>query len=349
MNYNYKFVSDICFWTFGYAIFFIFIHIEFYRQLYVSTHENLNNTKFLSLFLDFHERKSQPPGCTRNARFALEVVHPANADLSVRREASHQFSENSPDWGFKEFLTLARFSSDFKLHNKVTINVEVQVLTDIENTLVSLHVATDANLRQGGELFAEKEFRVKRFSTLQEFKTIAKDHFSIPADQQVYWLCFFKGGQYKPDKQIFQFDECVPLDDVALLNRGYGFPLHLFLQVSAVPVSLPRFAPRDFPKLVFFKHYDPLQELVNYIGCVSVPNSMKLSSLIPLMNGMVGNLPTTSLWVFQENRPTVVNPLGLQKRNYFHCGDVLIFQELLEFQQQLLLSLPTVEDYYNEV
>ncbi len=101
--------------------------------------------------------------------------------------------------------------------------------------------------------------------------------------------------------------------------------------------------------LIFLKYYDPLEKLLQYVrtvhttlnspsqlnryvGHAVVRSSTKVFSLVPLVNGMVGNLLGTPLLVFEEVKPDMVDPLQPNltlNALEIATGDILVFQVLI--------------------
>lgn len=72
---------------------------------------------------------------------------------------------------------------------------------------------------------------------------------------------------------------------------------------------------------------------------------IKPPNLTPLMNSLIGAPPSTPLLVYEEVKPTMVDPLRPNltlKESEISNGDILIFQRVIDVREQSTLALATV-------
>ncbi|KAL6614421.1 hypothetical protein ACP70R_036691 [Stipagrostis hirtigluma subsp. patula] len=89
-----------------------------------------NNVDQLSMYLDVADANVLPPGWSRYAQFSLAVVNQLDSKLSIRKEATHQFSARESDWGFTSFMPLVDLydsSKGYVVNDKCIIEAEVAV------------------------------------------------------------------------------------------------------------------------------------------------------------------------------------------------------------------------------
>jgi len=220
---------------------------------------------------------------------------------------------------------------------------------------MGLKVATEADLRQWRKCDLVRfenvrEFRVKRASTLKEFKKIAAVEFDVPPERQRYWAWVSRQNKtFRPECPISPAAEDLPLEELAKKQPE----VRLFLEVSTNPEPLPPFAPlHDDDVLLFIKHYDPHRESLRYVGHLTVRNTFKPPNLAPLMNSLVGNHPSTPLVIYEEVKPQMVDVLRPNltlKESELSTGDIVVFQSLLDVKEQAQLPLSTVQEYYDYI
>eukprot|EP00026_Physarum_polycephalum_P001323 Phypoly_transcript_01324.p1 GENE.Phypoly_transcript_01324~~Phypoly_transcript_01324.p1 ORF type:complete len:1117 (+),score=280.10 Phypoly_transcript_01324:120-3353(+) len=251
--------------------------------------------------------------------------------------------------------------TDIPLHlknrfEKEEVQEEVKKKEKAEAHLyMSLRVATDADLRLGRKsdlvkFDNVKEFKVKKNSTLKDFKKQAAEYFDIPPERQRYWGWVSRQNKtLRPDSFLTAHEEEIPLEEYA----KHAPEVRLYLEPSTAPETSPPFPPlHDDDILVFFKHYDPSRELLHYVGHAIVRASLKPPNLIPLMNSLVGQPPNTSLLVFEEVKPNMVDicrPNLTLRELEISNGDILVFQRTPELRESAAHGLATVPEYYDYI
>eukprot|EP00002_Diphylleia_rotans_P005918 TRINITY_DN1515_c0_g1_i1.p1 TRINITY_DN1515_c0_g1~~TRINITY_DN1515_c0_g1_i1.p1 ORF type:complete len:1071 (-),score=238.11 TRINITY_DN1515_c0_g1_i1:366-3578(-) len=89
--------------------------------------------KYVSVYLQVADIKTQAAGYGREANFSLELVNHIDATKSILKDAKHYFYSHEPDWGFGQLVALTKVldkEAGFLLDNTITINVNVQVSKD---------------------------------------------------------------------------------------------------------------------------------------------------------------------------------------------------------------------------
>ncbi|KAK1426169.1 hypothetical protein QVD17_14838 [Tagetes erecta] len=66
-----------------------------------------NNVEHLSMYLDVADFTNLPFNWSRYAHFSLAVVNQMNNDLTIKKDAQHQFHGRESDWGFTSFMPLS--------------------------------------------------------------------------------------------------------------------------------------------------------------------------------------------------------------------------------------------------
>ncbi|ELR18996.1 Ubiquitin carboxylterminal hydrolase domain containing protein [Acanthamoeba castellanii str. Neff] len=157
-----------------------------------------------------------------------------------------------------------------------------------------------------------KEFKVKKTSTLREFRAVAAEEFGIPAARQRYWTCPARRNRtVRPDEPYTPKEEDTPLEK--LVKRG-ALDIKVFLEASTAPEGetdeAKLFAPHtDDDAIMFFKYYDPEAQLLRLVCYKFVKVSDKIGSVIPHLNQLLGFPSDQELLLFEEIKPTMVEPL----------------------------------------
>ncbi|CAF2173154.1 unnamed protein product [Brassica napus] len=89
------------------------------------------NDGHLSLFLEFADSESLPPGWTRDVKFSLTLVTKAFTKSNLVMRAQQCFSDEIEGWGCDKFVSLAKLhekSEGFLVNNKIIILAELHVL-----------------------------------------------------------------------------------------------------------------------------------------------------------------------------------------------------------------------------
>ncbi|KAB2627279.1 hypothetical protein D8674_020897 [Pyrus ussuriensis x Pyrus communis] len=95
-----------------------------------------NNVKELSLYLEVADASDLPYMWTRYAQFSLTVVNQLSRNMSITKEAQHEFNARETDWGFTSFMPLNEFydGGKFVRNDKCIIEARVAVRkVDIKN------------------------------------------------------------------------------------------------------------------------------------------------------------------------------------------------------------------------
>jgi ubiquitin carboxyl-terminal hydrolase 7 len=114
--------------------------------------------------------------------------------------------------------------------------------------------------------------------------------------------------------------------------------------------QLPEFTAND-DCMLFFKFYDPPTKTLSYVTHFPVPIATKFSELLPVLAAAVGLPVDSSLLLFEEVQPDLVETIDLKKEvrqvDELQDGDIVCFQRDDPMYGQL--PLPTVGDYFSEL
>ncbi|RID54474.1 hypothetical protein BRARA_G01798 [Brassica rapa] len=89
------------------------------------------NDGHLSLFLEFADSESLPPGWTRDVKFSLTLVTKAFTKSNLVVRAQQCFSDEIEGWGCDKFVSLSKLhekGEGFLVNNKIIILAELHVL-----------------------------------------------------------------------------------------------------------------------------------------------------------------------------------------------------------------------------
>lgn len=201
-----------------------------------------------------------------------------------------------------------------------------------------------------------KTFRVKKTTTLKEFKKQAEEHFNIPPHRQRYWH-----WQERRNKTIRPHLQILPREEdkqFLELFRGHERESNLkfFLEISKVP-EIPQLEGALFPLfpqlmeediLLFFKYYDRGTETLKFVGSRVVQNYIKPPELYPLLNSFINSPYDTPFLLYEEVTPTRIDeimPHTSLNDQRLENGDIIIFSREVYISDKS--RLPTPVDFYH--
>jgi hypothetical protein len=152
-----------------------------------------------------------------------------------------------------------------------------------------------------------KKFKVKKNSTLKQFKAIAAEEFGIPKTRQRYWGCPPRRNRtIRPDSPFSAEREQLALEK--LVKRGAPASLLVFLEASPTPVEGK--LPRRYVALIFFKYYDPeAEEKLRFVCSLFVKIADPIASVLPHLRRALATGPEQELLLFEEIKPSLVDRL----------------------------------------
>jgi len=193
-------------------------------------------------------------------------------------------------------------------------------------------------------------FRLRKETTLKDFKPQAAEAFGVPPHRQRYWQCPSRRNQtIRPDEPFSPRDMEAPLSKLAKSSV-----VKIFLEESEAPVDCTDesklfHTPGLDEVLMFFRYYEPSPLNLQFACKRFVNVKHTLGTLIPFLNEQMGFPPSTKLELFEEIKPTMVDLLNLDdtfEKAELSNGDILIFQKALPEGAMKQLEHPRANDYF---
>ncbi|XP_076333936.1 ubiquitin carboxyl-terminal hydrolase 7-like isoform X2 [Tachypleus tridentatus] len=233
-----------------------------------------------------------------------------------------------------------------KERNEAHLYMNVQVLTE-----------DNFNGHQGNDLFDPeranyRSFKVKKVATLRSLMETLSEQMNYPINMIRPWPMTLRTNQtYRPSAVDLETDSNKPIIDLA----DNANPWTIFLE-TVEPDSgagcLPEFD-KDSDVLLFLKLYDPRHKRISYCGHLYMPITAKARELVPELNHRAGFPMDTSLMLYEEVKPNIVEKiedLDLPLENVLEelmDGDIIVFQQADINPDEF--ELPTVKDYFRDL
>jgi len=197
----------------------------------------------------------------------------------------------------------------------------------------TLKLATDADVAahvgQAGVYFdlvnhnklpAEHIFRLKKNIRFPEFMQMVQEKLKVPVADQRFWIWETRdNGSFRPARPLSAEEQGKVLMDlrehremrhgvVTQAQKQSLMDIKLFLEAPLAapgsfelgPGPLPPRGKFDF--LLLFKHYDPVSEVLRYVGRLIVQKNSRLAQLSGELVAMCGLAPGTELECYEEIR-----------------------------------------------
>ncbi|KAI1316281.1 hypothetical protein EDD11_010189 [Mortierella claussenii] len=211
---------------------------------------------------------------------------------------------------------------------------------------------------------AGKVFKVRRQDTLAAFRQVVAESYNFPEEQLRLWTLV------KRQNDTVRTD--LPISDSELKNtmemirEKHGTRAHAdfrcyveFSDKNAKAVngktSWFQNDTQNGEIMIFIKFYDPFTSTLEGLGKLHVHKQAKVGDIIPLLNEKKGFPANTALKLFEEIKPTMIEPMKV-KSSFLQCeiqgGDIIVFQkeltpkEIADLQQQnLRAGIPQHYEY----
>eukprot|EP01111_Echinosteliopsis_oligospora_P012912 TRINITY_DN4502_c0_g1_i1.p1 TRINITY_DN4502_c0_g1~~TRINITY_DN4502_c0_g1_i1.p1 ORF type:complete len:1110 (+),score=317.42 TRINITY_DN4502_c0_g1_i1:80-3409(+) len=245
---------------------------------------------------------------------------------------------------------------------------------------MTLKIATDKDLAKHhkSDLIrwdAVQCLKVRKTSSLKDIrKDVIAPSLGVPFERQRFWTWVSRQNKTtRPDTLITAIEEDLPIENVAKKMPD----LKLYMEISPLPPSPSTsnsvsdsssqtssitssalsssscFAPiHDDDVLIFFKYYDPFSETLTYVGHQMVKASMKITNMTGMMCAMARIPPSSHLLVFEEVKPTMIDPIKPQytlREGEISNGDIIVYQTQVDVSNSANINLPTAVDYYDHI
>ncbi|GAB2276573.1 hypothetical protein Dimus_011292 [Dionaea muscipula] len=200
-----------------------------------------------------------------------------------------------------------------------------------------------------------KCFRIQKQMPFNLFKEEVAKEFGVPVRFQRFWLWAKRQNHtYRPDRPLTPLEEARSVGRLReVSNKVHNAELKLFLEVDLVldlrPIPPPVETKEDI--LLFFKHYDPENEELRYVGRLMVKRTGKLTDISTKLNEMVGYAPDEEIEVYEEIRfrPNVMcEPVDRSitfGASQLKDGDIVCFQRAVLGEDAVRQRYPDVPSF----
>ncbi|XP_018496359.1 ubiquitin carboxyl-terminal hydrolase 7 [Galendromus occidentalis] len=195
-----------------------------------------------------------------------------------------------------------------------------------------------------------RNFKVRKTSTLSELIELIANQLGYPVAGIRPWQMSIRTNQTLRPTELDESEYSRHIQDISDQSGSWT----LFIETinpENNEMALP-FYDRETDVLMFFKLYDPYEKRLSYIGHQYTPTRTRLRDLICDLNKKAGFPPNTPLLVFEEVKPTLLEPIQeldeqLDKLlEELMDGDIIIFQKSLPPSEAAKLELPSVREYF---
>ncbi|XP_021296357.1 ubiquitin carboxyl-terminal hydrolase 13-like [Herrania umbratica] len=181
-----------------------------------------------------------------------------------------------------------------------------------------------------------RSFRIQKQTPFNVFKEEVAKEFGVPVQYQRFWLWAKRQNHtYRPNRPLTPQEEAQLVGQLReVSNKANNAELKLFLEVELGqdlrPVPPPERTKEDI--LLFFKHYDCINEELRYVGRMYVRSAGKPMEILARINKMAGFGPDEEIELYEEIKfdPNVMCE-HIDKKLTFRTsqledGDILCFQ-----------------------
>eukprot|EP00005_Dracoamoeba_jomungandri_P003044 CAMPEP_0174260310 /NCGR_PEP_ID=MMETSP0439-20130205/9536_1 /TAXON_ID=0 /ORGANISM="Stereomyxa ramosa, Strain Chinc5" /LENGTH=1088 /DNA_ID=CAMNT_0015344525 /DNA_START=16 /DNA_END=3282 /DNA_ORIENTATION=+ len=163
---------------------------------------------------------------------------------------------------------------------------------------------------------AVKIFKVKRDSTLEEFKEILSQEFSVHPAAVRLWTCFKrKNKTIRPDEPISEENLKKQFSDYV---KSHQAETKFFMEVAVLDddeqQEIPEFPPHTAEDaIIFLKWYDPKKECLTFLDFTFVKVTDSLSVTFACFKNTLGLPDDADLTIFEEIKPNMIEKLDPRK------------------------------------
>ncbi|KAF8937723.1 hypothetical protein BGZ58_002267 [Dissophora ornata] len=216
---------------------------------------------------------------------------------------------------------------------------------------------------------AGKVFKVRKEDPFSTFRQVVAESYGIPENQLRLWTLV------KRQNDTVRAELAIPDSDLKstmeLVKEKHGTrtlpDLKIYVEFPEKTAKVANGKTSWFQSesqngdiMIFIKYYDPFTSTLEGVGKLHVHKQAKVGDIIGQLNEKKGFPANTSLKLFEEIKPTMIEPMKM-KSTFHQCeiqsGDIIVFQkeltpkETVEIQQQnLRASIPQHYEYlFNRV
>ncbi|XP_040994176.1 ubiquitin C-terminal hydrolase 12-like isoform X1 [Juglans microcarpa x Juglans regia] len=180
-------------------------------------------------------------------------------------------------------------------------------------------------------------FRIQKQMPFNVFKEEVAKEFGIPVQFQRFWFWAKRQNHtYRPNRPLTPQEEVQSVGQLReVSNKANNAELKLFLEVE-LGQDLKSVPPPEKTKediLLFFKLYEPLKEMLQYVGRLFVKGSGKPVEILAKLNEMAGFSPDEEIEIYEEIKfePNImcerIDKKATFRASQLEDGDIICFQK----------------------
>ncbi|KAI8877977.1 cysteine proteinase [Backusella circina FSU 941] len=213
---------------------------------------------------------------------------------------------------------------DMQLHVKVAV-VNDKSFNDYQGFDIGVFDDRGLEVSPGVDIF--KALKTEKLST---FKQNLMEHYKMEADQFRLWTILYRQNKtIRVDQPLsIQEDRSVvdKIRETTCVNHIVGFA-KLYMEIAQDDKPLP--ALKNEHILLFIKYFDINEQRTRGLGHLFVSRHDKIASIIPSLIDRAQLPKNSSLLLYEEVKPTLIEPLRHSKtfnESEFQHGDIICFQ-----------------------
>ncbi|KAH8927853.1 cysteine proteinase [Atractiella rhizophila] len=196
-------------------------------------------------------------------------------------------------------------------------------------------------------------YRVLKQQPFLEFKGKIAEDMGLDATHVRLWVLVNRQNKtVRPDAPVPDNDQTLTMEVVRdkMASRQQDLKLYLEYMDPTIKTKWASQMPQEAPIMIFVKHFDIKAQTLKGIGHFYVHRHMKVSDLVPLINEHMGLHPATTLKIFEEIKPNMIEQMKLKAtflQSEIQDGDIVCFQvEMPEREPNLITSPVQFYDYF---
>ncbi|KAG6677675.1 hypothetical protein I3843_14G037900 [Carya illinoinensis] len=208
-------------------------------------------------------------------------------------------------------------------------------------------------------------FRIQKQMPFNVFKEEVAKEFGIPVQFQRFWFWAKRQNHtYRPNRPLTPQEEVQSVGQLReVSNKANNAELKLFLEVELgqdlKPVPPPEKTKEDI--LLFFKLYEPLKEMLQYVGRLFVKGSGKPVEILAKLNEMAGFSPDEEIEIYEVSLITLeikfepnimcerIDKKATFRASQLEDGDIICFQKSAQVGSSDQCRYPDVPSFLEYV
>lgn len=175
-------------------------------------------------------------------------------------------------------------------------------------------------------------FRFKKASKIRELvEHLAQGQSCSPEQLRLWVMVNRQNKTVRPDQPLLDLDKTV--EEMAMKHSTKGSDFRIWVEYTE-NVKDAVFNKEHNPNpwiVVFLKYYDPLNQSLMGVRHAYMRRTDKVQEILPIINDIMGWSPKTELMLFEEIKPTMIEPIKVKQsfqQAEIQDGDIICFQKV---------------------